>query len=273
MINSNYLDNWIKTLIRHPVTKLTTELDDFETINGFLDLRIPLRNTLGYKSWKAGQNFFENWEQHGSGYVNGTESYLEEINADKEIYDKFVLEDSVLDVGGLSGTLRHFITQDCKYVCIDPFENAPHAFPKEKKEAYKCLSSPYNFIVGNAEFLPFRENSFQFVHMRSMLDHVQIPDLSLLEANRVLKSDGRLIIGMTVEGGRNGRISLSEKIKDVLRITLGVVGFKQFVDHHTWHPTHKGLIKLANDNGFIELEEIWQSKWKDRVVYIIFKKA
>ena len=106
-----------------------------------------------------------------------------------------------------------------------------------------------------------------------MLDHVQIPDLALLEANRVMKSDGRLIVGMTVEGGRNGRISIFEKIKNILRVALGFTGFKQFVDHHTWHPTYKGLIKLANDNGFTEMKEIWQSKWKGRVVYIMFKKS
>ena len=42
--------------------------------------------------------------------------------------------------------------------------------------------------------------SVDTVHMRSMLDHVQVPDLAILEAHRVLKKNGQLtqIIGSEV---------------------------------------------------------------------------
>jgi len=272
MIKPEYLQKWVKNIIRHPVTKLPVDIDKVQTINGFADFRTLLKNTLGFKQWKAGQKFFENWEENGIGYRRGKDAYLEEIEADSEIYNNFTLNGKVLDVGGLSGTVRHFLKKNSEYVCIDPFENAPYAFIPEKVEAYKCLSSPYNFIVGNAEFLPFKENSFNFVHMRSMLDHVQVPDLAILEAHRVLIKGGNLLVGMTVEGGEDGKMSLGENFKDLARNLLGFLGFNRFVDHHTWHPTYTGLVKLAEDNGFSETRHIWQSKWKGRVVYVLFKK-
>jgi len=50
--------------------------------------------------------------------------------------------------------------------------------------AYPCLDQHLNFIAACAEFLPLQSNSFDWVHMRSMLDHVQSPDLALMEAHR-----------------------------------------------------------------------------------------
>ena len=272
MIKPGYLEEWVKNIIRHPVTKLPVNINKVHTINGFADFRTLLKNTLGFKNWETGQKFFENWEENGVGYSRGAGAYLEEIEADAEIYNEFTLAGNVLDVGGLSGTVRHFLPNNSKYVCLDPFENAPHAFTPEKMEAYKCLSSPYNFVVGNAEFLPFKENSFDYIHMRSMLDHVQVPDLAILEAHRVLVKGGNLLVGMTVEGGKDGKMSAWEQLKDIIRGFLGVAGIKRFVDHHTWHPTYAGLVKLAEDNGFLETRHIWQSKWKGRVVYVLFEK-
>ena len=272
MFKSEYLDKWVVGLLRHPINKQEIDVKNTKYTNGFVDFRIALKNTAGFQNWQAGQDFFEDWEETGIGYSNGNSAYLEEIEGDTEIYNTFPLSGDILDVGGLSGTVRHFLLKDSRYVCLDPFENAPHSFSEDKKEAYLCLASPYNFVVGNAEFLPFRQSSFDLVHMRSMLDHVQVPDLAMLEAHRVLKIDGKLLVGMTVEGGKTGKITTFDWMKEKIRWALGTVGYKRFIDHHTWHPTYAGLVKLAEDNGFVEVRHIWQSKWKDRVVYILFEK-
>ena len=71
-------------------------------------------------------------------------------------------------------------------------------------KAYKCLKISL-ILLGFAEFLPFRYQVFDFVHMRSMLDHVQVPELGILEAHSRVKKNGRLIIGLTVEGGKIGK--------------------------------------------------------------------
>ena len=69
------------------------------------------------------------------------------------------------------------------------------------------LEPPLNFIAATAEFQPFVEGSFDWVHMRSMLDHVQVSDLALLEAKRVLKPTGHVLIGLYVDGVKSGVIS------------------------------------------------------------------
>ena len=272
MFNEQYLENWVLDCISDPIKKTDVELSSYGTVEGFLDFRVLLKNTHGYNDWKEGQLFFEDWESQGTGYKSGVEAYLEEISADQEIYEHYPLSGKVLDVGGLSGTLRHFLGADVNYVCVDPFEKAPFAFPNEKAEAYPCLKEPFNFVVGNAEFLPFKESVFDHVHMRSMLDHVQIPDLALIEAKRVLKSSGKLLVGMSVDGGKNGRVGFFQSLKDFVRELLATLGFKRFKDHHTWHPTYLGLMSLAKDNGFKFVSEHWQSKWKGKVVYILFEK-
>lgn len=70
-----------------------------------------------------------------------------------------------------------------------------------------CLNSPLNFIGATVEFQIFVEGTFDWVHMRSMLEHVQVPDLALLKVKRVLKPTGHVLIGLYVDGGKSGVIS------------------------------------------------------------------
>ena len=144
---------------------------------------------------------------------------------------------------------------------------------KKKIEAYKCLKNKFNFIIGFAEFLPIRHSIFDFVHMRSMLDHVQVPDLAILEAHRVLKNNGKLIVGLTVEGGKIGKLAFKERIKKNVRETLYFLGLKSLKDYHTWHPSYKNLCMVIEDNGF-KIEKIfWQPGMNDKVVYIQANKS
>jgi len=98
------------------------------------------------------------------------------------------------------------------------------------------LTKDCNFISGTAEFLPVATQSFEWVHMRSMLDHVQIPDLALMEARRALKENGRLLVGMLVEGGKSGRRTFDEILRELAKSFLSLF-MKRFKDHHVWHPT------------------------------------
>ena len=68
-------------------------------------------------------------------------------------------------------------------------------------KAYPCLIEPCNFLLAQAERLPFKNNSFDWVHMRSVLDHLEDPYVALKEAYRVLEPGGSLLIGLTVSGG------------------------------------------------------------------------
>ena len=199
---------------------------------------------------------------------------MEEIKRDKILYDRLSIEGSVLDVGGGIGTVREFLNTDVPFVSIDPFENLSVRTPRAKRIAYQCLNRPLEFVCGFAEFLPFKAGSFDVVHMRSMLDHVQVPDLALLEAGRVLNDNGKLIIGMTVEGGRPGtRLANTELLKGMVKSNLARLGFERYRDHHTWHPTYDGLIGLLKSNGFGVVDEFWQEGHSDKVVYLACEKS
>ena len=69
--------------------------------------------------------------------------------------------------------------------------------------AYPCLKEPLNFVAGVAERLPFQSKMFDYVHMRSVLDHLHDPYIAMKEAWRILKPEGKLLIGLSVTGGNS----------------------------------------------------------------------
>ncbi len=268
-----HLDPFTLSVLADPISKQAVTPDAFVQVKGVLDARVFLKNTNGYEEWVEGQREYEAWEAAGEGYKDKVKSFRDEIGYDKLIYDHFKLDGAILDVGGELGTVREFLPPTVQFVSIDPYINAPHEIHPPKFEAYTCLSWPLNFISATAEFLPFLSSSFDWVHMRSMLDHVQVPDIALLEAMRVLKPNGRVLIGLYVEGGKSGVISVKQKLKDAIKHGLEHIGIDRWKDHHVWHPTYKGLIKLIEDNGFIVEDVYWQPHWNDQVCYVCARKA
>jgi len=144
----------------------------------------------------------------------------------------------------------HFLPQGTEFVSVDPFIDYLKGIPPEKRAAYPCLDQHLNFIAACAEFLPLQYSSFDWVHMRSMLDHVQSPDLALIEAHRVLKPDGRLVVGLYVDGGKSGKRTLERQLKEMARTLLVACGVTRYKDHHTFHPTFTNLCKIITDNRF-----------------------
>lgn len=138
--------------------------------------------------------------------------------------------------------MREFLPDDVEFVSTDPWLQAPFASSPARKAAYTCLNRSLNFIAATAEFQPFLAESFDWVHMRSMLDHVQVADLAILEAKRVLKSGGHVLIGLYVDGGKSGVISFERRLKDSIKAVLQFAGIHRWKDHHVWHPTYKNLL-------------------------------
>jgi SAM-dependent methyltransferase len=270
--NNEQLQDWVVNILTDPISKKSRLPQNFKSINGIIDARVFLKNTYGFTDWKIGQDFYEQEEASGSGYNNQVEAYKKEIDYDRPIYQHFKMKGDILDLGGLSGNVREFLSEDTRLVSVDPFIDGIFKIPPARKEAYKCLSRPLNFIGALAEFIPFQTDAFDWVHMRSMLDHVQVPDLALKEAYRVLKPEGKLLVGMYVEGGKSGRKPLIRFTKDVIRETLGWIGINRFKDYHTWHPTYVNLLKLITDNDFEVQDSYWQPYWKDQVVYVLANK-
>jgi len=115
------LEPWVIDMLANPITKKPAAIHEFKTIDGVLDARVFLKNTLGYGEWISGQIVYEEWEADAQGYESKVENYKAEINYDRPIYKHFTLEGAVLDVGGGAGTVREFLENNVKFVSIDPY--------------------------------------------------------------------------------------------------------------------------------------------------------
>lgn len=245
----------------------------------------------------------EEYKKYHSGWrsIDNLTVYLDEIDSVKEIYtEEYSIEGKVLDVGGGQGRLRHFLkNKDVPlYVSVDPYlevfqdlESQPNLL-----KAYPCLREPCNFLSCYAENLPFNKNTFDWVHMRSVLDHFQDPYVALKEAYRVLKFNGTLLIGLTVRSGESSlktdnnynnasqSVSTISKVKRKFRqggltsLAKGVVkrvmkkGEKNIPDDHMFRWTEGDLIDLIRTTGFKVIKEHWQKPPFTMCIYLSVKK-
>lgn len=264
------LQPWVVEILAHPVTKQPCKPEEFQNVQGVIDARVFLKNTHGYSEWAEGQIFYE--RDFGVKNATTVEDYQTEINYDRPIYQHYQMAGRILDCGGGAGSVREFLADDVEFVSTDPWLLSPVANSTAREAAYSCFSRPLNFIGVSAEFQPFISESFDWVHMRSMLDHVQVADLALLEARRVLKPGGRVLIGLYVDGGKSGVISIERRLKYSIKAGLEFFGINRWKDHHIWHPTYENLLKLISDNGFAFEDTYWQPQWKDMVCYVCARK-
>jgi len=151
--------------------------------------------------WKETQTIFEQFSDD-FGSRDSLQEYLDEIDSVKEIYtEEFHINGRVLDVGGHQGRLRHFLGNDVSlYLSIDPFIEGFRGLVRQPNllKIYSCLSEPCNFLSANAEYLPLKSRSFDWVHMRSVVDHFEDPYKAFLEAYRISRIGGKLLIGLAI---------------------------------------------------------------------------
>jgi ubiquinone/menaquinone biosynthesis C-methylase UbiE len=107
-------------------------------------------------------------------------------------------EGRVLDLGCGTGFNQRFLEDGQTYIGIDPLrlKRADHySFP---------------FLLGMAEYLPFRDNSFDTAVCIATLDHVADPAMVISESLRVLRPGG--VLGIMnkgeIEGGHLARYSV-----------------------------------------------------------------
>ena len=163
--------------------------------------------------FRVGLEFSTDWQSDQQSFVNYMKKDLERNEAhpgaydliDREtadIYDAIHLSGDIADIGGGWGSVVKQANLDQnRYVSIDPAPSIWHEVSRYKRfhEHYDiCEKLPY--LLSHAEFLPLLDETFDVVHMRSCLDHFANPLLALKEAYRILRSDGRLVIGVSLEG-------------------------------------------------------------------------
>jgi len=276
-----YLEPWFCDIIRDPLSKdhliltdgkLKSSWSRFYSVNaGILDFRLDGQtDTAVLRDWQKGQGAYEAFAKALITKAGMADVYRREIEGVRPVYDELPIRGACLDVGGFDGRVRSFMAPDAPYACVDPYLSAISdiALNPALVLAYPELKNPRNFVCGLAEHLPISGGTFDTVHMRSVIDHFANPYLALLEANRVLRNGGQLIVGVSVEGGAAGVPSVKERARECARAILVGIGMKRYRDHHIWHPTFPELKNLIGAAGFVMDKIHWQASENGRVVYL-----
>jgi len=271
------VDEWLTDILCDPLDKSRLKVEreclrssygrQYPIVDGVYDLR-ALCSHAGVvgKQWQRGQADFESWSAR---IADGShEDHAAQRRGLEDVYAAIPLAGRCLDVGGSDGRLRAFLSQTQQYVSVDPYLAVlREPRPTEFERVYPFMAEPLNFIAALAEHLPFLSQSFDVVHMRSVIDHFVNPELALREAFRVLRKDGSLIVGLTVEGGKTGRNSMRTQLKKSVK-AVASVAFRRFGDHHIWHPTYHELCELIAACGFRVDRTHLQETENDQVCYI-----
>ncbi len=102
-------------------------------------------------------------------------------------------------IGPLGIGCMHFLDCPGELHTLDPIEpTSPEQWqlPEPCRALARACQAASTRHVGQAEKLDFRDDSFTFVAMENMLDHVQDPPAVLAEARRVLRPGGALYIAV-----------------------------------------------------------------------------
>jgi SAM-dependent methyltransferase len=239
------------------------------------------------KQWLETQEEFENTLDPESGETS-LGKYLEEIDSVKEIYtEEFHIRGDVLDVGGHQGRVRHFFKDDevPLYVSVDPYLDAFAHIGRQPNllKAYPCLSKPCNFLASHAERLPFKSGTFDWVQMRSVVDHFSDPFLAFKEAYRVLRPAGYLMIGLAIveritrEHSRKERNLVQRAVKKLKRgkeysFKTDSKVFGGAHDDHIFRFTYQELLDLLSVTGFQVKKEHWQKPPYSFSIYLTARK-
>lgn len=276
MLLSDNLNDFVLSRLVCPISKrpLVREGEDFVAPCGFTYKSADFRVGLEFQeTWHKGQVHCEQVAlteiNNPSGTVSNWKLNDEEV---QEVYAKIQMFGDILDVGGWWGILPRQTDLDIsRYAVIDPMECLWSQINKSGEFAqHYGMIAQVPRILGNAEFLPFADSTFDMIHMRSCLDHFANPALALQEAFRVLRPGGRLVVMLALEGTyKKSQPTVRQRMKNAL-ISLpgGWTLFEMLVqDHHIFHPTYDGLMKLLKDANFAPLQEVWPAAWHN-LIYI-----
>lgn len=130
------------------------------------------------------------------------------------------LDGVVLDIGCADGKPRAFLPDDAEYIGLDYFDTATRLYHTRPS------------VFGDAQQLPFADDTIDHVLLLDVLEHIPDPDRCLAEISRVLKPGGTLTI----------QVPFMYPIHDAP------------LDFHRW--TRFGLERAANRTNFVARSEM-----------------
>lgn len=104
-----------------------------------------------------------------------------------------------IGVGPLGVGCTHFLERDGELHTLDPIEPTPAdewQLPEPCKALVRSCQETTASHVGQAEQIDFRDDTFAFVALENMLDHVQDPGAVLREVRRVLMPGGHVLVAV-----------------------------------------------------------------------------
>lgn len=284
------MNEFLRNRLACPISKSPLTLSD----DGLLSSPCGLKYQAG--DFRVGLEFSEDWSDGQAEYESFEKQWLKTVNEPgklsaldsetSDVYAEIKMSGDVLDVGGAYGfTIKQANLDPNRYVSIDPIN-----MDWDRLREYQHIDEHYSIcesaarVRGFAEFLPFITSSFDCVHMRSCIDHFANPRLALMEAFRVLRRDGRLVVGISLEGaykmehealykrnrtGLRGVVKWMASKSTVVQHLISLVrtGKLHQHDHHMFHPTRDSLRELIEQNGFKIEKEVWQKAYHN-VIYL-----
>ncbi len=188
-------------LIMENVKKLLSDMDNniiIEQMSNEVILGLPKKF---YSYWNGNKlkinekDVVDSWTQYLYFMTHKMYSGTHNLNLDDEWYVKHLertkenamhLKGTVLDIGAddIEVSSKLF-SNEVEYVGLEPM------YSKDKN----------GYVIGLAEFLPFKDSVFDNVSFNTSLDHVFDYFKALLEAKRVLKKDGMLQLNTMIWKG------------------------------------------------------------------------
>lgn len=137
----------------------------------------------------------------------GSKRYFYEIERKRYgIYYRYLPEvaefnqhigDKVLEVGcGIGTDLMQYAKAGAKVVGVDL---TPEAI-KVTKDRFKKMNLAGRFLVADAEKLPFKSKTFDFVFSFGVIHHTPNPEKAIREIYRVLKPSGKAVVMLYARG-------------------------------------------------------------------------
>jgi len=132
----------------------------------------------------------------------------------------------LLDIGAWDGSMRKILPDAIQYYPLDINKiNQPNALVCDL----------------NKKKIPFNDGYFDYVFANHVIEHLFYPEEIMKEIYRVMKLDGKAMIGVPNEDGFVSRVWSPFRKYDTIE--------DQVFQHH-WFFTHRNMVKFIDQCGF-----------------------
>jgi ubiquinone/menaquinone biosynthesis C-methylase UbiE len=170
--------------------------------------------------------------------------YETKLNLVLDIIDKKAKRgDIVIDIGSAQGNYTLSIASKGMYSIGVELRKQFIKYAKMKAE--KCARAKSDFVVGNAEYLPFRSGSANCVYLGELLEHLSEPAEVLRETSRVLRAGAFSII--STPNAERFRSTTKETYADVSKMSKVALDRLKFgANTHVFEFTKEELLTLLS---------------------------